>query len=104
MEDDPRSIYGKIVSTADRETRVDVQLQRMYEYRLEHYRDKSLEWMIEDTRQYIINKFGKKGYATKKIFFEDKAYQKFLNDISLLADNPEKFSRIFIKVNNIKKV
>ena len=70
MKGKPRSIYGEIVSSADRETRVDSQLQRMYEYRLTHYPDKSLDWMIEDTRLYIINKFGKKGYATDKMYFE----------------------------------
>lgn len=78
LEGEPRSIYGKIVSSADRETRVNVQLQRMYEYRLTHYPEKSLDWMIEDTRLYIINKFGKRGYATEKIYFKDLDYKNFL--------------------------
>ena len=101
LENNPRSIYGEIVSSADRETRIYVQLQRMYEYRLTHYPDKSLDWMIEDTRLYIINKFGKKGYATEKMYFEDLDYKKFLHDIAILAENKEEFRKRFMEVNGL---
>ncbi len=101
LNGNPRSTYGEIVSTADRETRVDVQLQRMYEYRLTHYPEKTLEWMIENTRLYVINKFGKKGYATEKIFFEDHEYKKFLKELSTLSKNEKEFKKKFLKVNNI---
>ncbi len=100
MDGDPRSIYGRIVSSADRETRVDIQLQRMYEYRLTHYPDKSLDWMIEDTRLYIINKFGKKGYATEKIYFEDLDYKRFLEELSTISENEDIFKNRFIEANN----
>ena len=102
MDGEPRSIYGKIVSSADRETRVDVQLQRMYKYRLTHYPDKSLDWIIEDTRLYIINKFGKKGYATEKIYFEDLDYKKFLKELSKITENKDEFKIRFIKANNLE--
>ena len=102
LEGEPRSIYGKIVSSADRETRVNVQLQRMYEYRLTHYPEKSLDWMIEDTRLYIINKFGKRGYATEKIYFEDLDYKNFLEKLSIITENKEKFRKIFMKLNELK--
>ena len=32
LENDPRSIYGKIVSSADRNTSVEVTLKRCYSY------------------------------------------------------------------------
>lgn len=102
LEGEPRSIYGKIVSSADRETRVNVQLQRMYEYRLTHYPEKSLDWMIEDTRLYIINKFGKRGYATEKIYFEDLDYKNFLEELSIITENKEKFRKIFMELNELK--
>ena len=102
LEGEPRSIYGKIVSSADRETRLNVQLQRMYEYRLTHYPEKSLDWMIEDTRLYIINKFGKRGYATEKIYFEDLDYKNFLEELSIITENKEKFRKIFMELNELK--
>ena len=36
LEGEPRSIYGKIVSSADRNTIIDSPLKRTYQYRLEH--------------------------------------------------------------------
>lgn len=101
LSDNPRSIYGEIISTADRETRINVQLQRMYEYRLIHNPDKSLDWMIEDSRLYIINKFGREGYATKKVYFDDKDYNKFLEEISSIAENKEVFRKIYLESNGL---
>ncbi|MBQ9072701.1 MAG: HD domain-containing protein [Bacilli bacterium] len=101
LEGEPRSIYGKIVSSADRNTLVEVPLKRTYAYRLEHNPNDSLDEIIEESRQHILNKFGKKGYATEKMYFEDLDYKKFLEEISFLADNKEEFKRKFIEVNGI---
>ena len=101
MDGEPRSIYGKIVSSADRNTLVDVPLKRTYAYRVEHNPDDSLDDIIEESRQHIINKFGKKGYATEKMFFEDLEYKKFLEDISVLAEDKDNFRRIFMEVNGL---
>ena len=98
----PRSIYGEIVSSADRETSVDVQLQRMYKYRLKHYPDKSLDWMVEDVRLYLINKFGKNGYAHDKMFFEDLEYEKLLEEFKDLLDDKDKLRKRFVEANNIE--
>ena len=100
----PRSIYGEIVSSADRETSVDVQLQRMYKYRLKHYPDKSLDWMIEDVRLYLINKFGKNGYAHDKMYFKDFEYEKLLEEFKVLLDDKDKLRKRFIEANNIEGV
>ena len=101
LEGEPRSIYGKIVSSADRNTLVEVPLKRTYAYRVEHNPNDSLDAIIEESRQHIINKFGKKGYAAEKMYFEDLDYKKFLEDIALLADNEEDFRRRFMEVNGL---
>ena len=101
MDGEPRSIYGKIVSSADRNTLIEVILKRTYAYRLEHNPNDSLEDIIESSRQHIINKFGKKGYATEKMYFEDLDYKKFLKDVSLLAKNKEEFKNRYCEVNHI---
>ena len=101
MEGEPRSVYGKIVSSADRNTLVEVPLKRTYAYRVEHNPNDSLEDIIEESRQHVINKFGKKGYATEKIYFEDLDYKKFLQDISTLAENKDEFRRRFMEVNGL---
>ena len=101
LEGDPRSIYGKIVSSADRNTLIDVPLKRTYAYRIEHNPNDSLDDIIEESRKHIVNKFGKKGYATKKMYFEDLDYKKFLEDISVLAKNKEEFKNRYCEVNHI---
>ena len=101
LEGEPRSIYGKIVSSADRNTLVEVPLKRTYAYRLEHNHNDSLEDVIEESRQHVINKFGKKGYATEKMYFEDLDYKKFLQDISTLAENKDEFRRRYMEENGL---
>ena len=71
MEGEPRSIYGKIVSSADRNVLIEEPLRRTYSYRLEHNPDDTLDSIIEESRIHLVNKFGKKGYASEKMYFED---------------------------------
>ena len=101
MEGEPRSVYGKIVSSADRNTLIEVPLKRTYAYRVEHYYQDTLDEIIEESRQHLINKFGKKGYANEKMYFEDLEYKKFLEDIGKLVEDKEKFKEAFIKVNRL---
>ena len=101
LEGEPRSIYGKIVSSADRNTLVEVPLKRTYAYRVEHNHNDTLDEIIEESRQHIINKFGKKGYAAEKMYFEDLEYKKFLEEISDLAEDEEEFRRRFMETNGL---
>ena len=102
LEGEPRSIYGKIVSSADRNTLLDVPLKRTYAYRLKHNHYNSIDEIIEESRQHILDKFGKKGYATEKMYFEDLDYKKFLEEISKLAENKEEFKKRYCEVNHIE--
>ena len=89
LDGEPRSIYGKIVSSADRNTLIDIPLKRTYAYRIEHNPEDTLDEIIEESRQHIIDKFGKKGYATEKMYFEDLDYKKFLEEVASFAENKE---------------
>ncbi len=101
MDGEPRSIYGKIVSSADRNVLVEIPLRRTYLYRKEHNPNDSLEKIMEESREHILNKFGKKGYATTKMYFEDLEYKKFLEDITELANDKEKFEKKYLEVNGL---
>lgn len=86
---EPRSIYGKIVSTADRNNSVESCLRRSYSYgkRLEpSYTD---EQLFDRAYDHLLQKFGENGYA--KFFFKDEEYEKFLSDIRILLSDKEKF-------------
>ena len=97
----PRNIYGKIVSSADRNTSIEIILKRTYAYRIKHSPDETIDNIIEDSRQHIINKFGKNGYSKEKIYFEDIDYKIFLKKIIELTENKDKFKKIYMKINNI---
>ena len=60
-----------------------------------------LEEIIETSRKHLIDKFGRKGYASEKMYFEDKEYKNFLEDIVLLTDNKELFRKKFLEVNEL---
>lgn len=101
LEYEPRSIYGKIVSSADRNTSIDLSLKRTYFYHINKKPNASLEEIMEDARQHLISKFGKKGYATEKMYFEDPEYQKFLKDIIKLTEDKTTFMNEFLKANGL---
>lgn len=82
---EPRSIYGKIVSTADRNNTVEACLRRSYTYGKKLEPNLSDEELFERAYKHLNMKFGENGYA--KFFFKDEEYENFLKEIrKLLAD------------------
>lgn len=102
LEYEPRSIYGKIVSSADRNTLLDNTLKRTYSYQLKHYPNNSLDEIIESSRKHIMNKFGKNGYAKEKMYFKDEDYEKFLIECENIVNNLEEFKTRYMNVNNLE--
>ena len=98
----PRTIYGKIVSSADRNTSIESTLKRTYAYRLKHNPEYSLDEIIEKSRKHVIDKFGINGYAREKMFFQDDDYEHYLDEITKLADDKEAFRERFLLVNGIE--
>ena len=86
---EPRSIYGKIVSTADRNNTVETCLQRSYCYNKKLHPEYDDEQIFEDCHFHLNDKFGENGYA--KFFFKDEEYEKFLTDIRTLLSDKDKF-------------
>lgn len=88
---EPRSIYGKIVSTADRNNTIEDCLKRTYTYGREHSKDLSDDELFLRSYDVLVKKFGYNGYA--KFYFEDLEYEKFLSDLRKLLENKEKFCK-----------
>ncbi len=97
----PRSVYGEIVASADKNVLVEQPLLRTYSYRVEHDPSATLDEIIEESRQHIIDKFGKEGYSVKKMYFDDPDYKKFLEDIPKLALDKDKFRKKYMEVNGL---
>lgn len=88
-EHEPRSIYGKIVSTADRNNTVKACLRRSYTYGRKLEPDSTDEELFERAYKHLKMKFGENGYA--KFFFKDEEYENFLKEIRELLLDKEKF-------------
>lgn len=93
----PRNIYGKILSSADRKIGVDNYLHASIGFSMKKNPEKTFEELIEDSYQFAIKKFGKDGYAVKKMYVKDKKYEEFLKEIQYLIDNKKEFIKRAIK-------
>lgn len=89
---EPRSIYGKIVSTADRNNTVESCLRRSYSYNKKLHPEYNDEQIFEDCHYHLNDKFGENGYA--KFYFKDEEYEKFLTDIRDILANKDRFIEI----------
>ena len=78
-KDDPRSIYGRIVSSADRNNKVEDCLRRTYTYGKKLNPNATDEELFLRAYDVLVNKFGEDGYA--KFYFKDTQYDNFLKEL-----------------------
>ena len=98
-KEEPRSDYGKIVSSADRQTSVESMLRRIHSYTLKHYPNLKLEDMIKRGYNHAIKKYGSEGYA--KNYCYDEEYEEFKKDVKRLLTDKDEFAKQYMKVNGI---
>ena len=97
----PRSIYGKIISTADRNNTVEACLRRSYTYGRKLEPNFNDEQLFERAHKCLKMKFGENGYA--KFFFKDEEYEKFLKEIrELLSDKKTLIDTQRAYINELK--
>lgn len=91
LEYEARSIYGKIVSSADREISVDNMLERSILFQSDKHKDENptIMQIIDYSYKKLSSKYGKGGYA--KMYFQDKKYVDYLNRMQEILENKEKF-------------
>lgn len=86
-EQEPRSIYGKIVGEADRIIDPEITVFRCMEYSKKNFPDYSFSQHCERTRQHIENKYGENGYL--KLWLHCEKNEKGLKALRELLHNPE---------------
>lgn len=88
-KDDPRSIYGKIVSSADRNNTIEDCLARTYTYGKKLNPNATDNELYERAYDVLVNKFGEDGYA--KFYFKDKQYEEFLKELRKLLSDKDNY-------------
>lgn len=91
LEYEARSDYGKLVSSADRETSVTNMLTRSFLYQKDkHSSEKpTTDQIIEYSYKKLSSKYGKGGYA--KMYYPDQKYKDYLEEMQNLLENKEAF-------------
>ena len=95
---EPRNIYGKIVSAADKNLTIDDAISRTYFYTKKHNPNFSEQEVLEEIYNHLDKKFGKNGYA--KIYIKDEQFENFKKELILLLKDKTTF---FEKVNEVLK-
>lgn len=98
LEYEPRSIYGKIIASADRFTTIEGILRSTHSYTLEFFPDLTWEDQAERSYQYIKKKYGKNGYAKSPIPNPD--FENFLIEVKTYLNNYELFSKKLKEIDN----
>ncbi len=88
-KDDPRSVYGRIVSSADRNNKVEDCLRRTYTYGKKLNPSATDEELFLRAYDVLTNKFGEDGYA--KFYFKDIQYEDFLRELRELLKDKNKY-------------
>jgi len=91
LEYEPRSIYGKIVSSADREISVENMLERSILFQSDKHKNENptIMQIIDYSYEKLSSKYGKGGYA--KMYFQDKKYLDYINKMQEILDDKDKF-------------
>lgn len=93
----PRSIYGMIVSTADRTIiDIDTTIKRAYSYGKRNYEGLTEEEQIERVYSHLKEKYGENGYA--KIYLKDEDFEKALQKLRQALSDKQSF------INRVKKI
>ena len=89
---EPRSIYGKIVSSADRNSTIEQCLERPYYYAKKQDPNASDEELFRKSFEHLNLKFGENGYA--KFYLKDEEYDNFLKELRTLLKDEKEFYRV----------
>ena len=91
LEYEARSVYGKLVSSADRAIDVDNMLRRSIAFQAEKHKNENptIEEVIEYSFKKLSSKYGNGGYA--KMYFKDAKYEGFLERMNELFSDKNEF-------------
>lgn len=93
----PRSIYGEIISSADRGIpNIENSILRSYYYSKQHFSSLTEEEHMQRIINHLHEKYGRQGYA--KIYLTDKKYENALIEMRTILEDEKIFREKIIEV------
>ena len=99
LEDMPRSDYGKLVSSADRNTSIRMVFIRSFFVGKRRNPTQTISDYLEFTLQRLRKRYSIED--SENMFFADETYEKFLEDMRLLLQDGDRFKELYREVNHI---
>lgn len=100
LEDMPRSEYGKLVSSADRNTRIEMVFIRSFFVGKSRTPEITVEEFLDFTFKRLSKRYGEE--KPENMFLEDETYAVFLKDMRALLQNEVEFKNRYCEVNHVK--
>lgn len=97
---EPRSVYGKVVSSADRNIDISVAIKRAYWYGIKYHPGYTFLEQIDRVYQYIYHRFYQNGEET--MYYKDEAYLKYVQEMSDLLNDKTAFIEFAKKIDYTK--
>lgn len=89
----PLTVYGKLLSSADRPMDFSKFMHRLWDYQVEKHKDNfDMDLVLENCRLAMDSHFGPEGYARNRFFFCDYYYDSFIRQVDQVCRNREKFA------------
>lgn len=98
-EDEPRSVYGKLISSADRNTTIEMVFIRSFFVAKDRMPDMNMNEYLDYTVNRLRKRYGEEN--PENMFFEDDVYQVFLKDMRNLLSRPDDFKNLYCSINHI---
>ena len=96
----PRSKYGELVSSADRNTRIEMVFIRSFFVGKSRTPDMTFEEFLDFTFKRLSKRYGDEN--PENMFLEDETYRIFLKDMRTLLQNEVEFKNKYCEINHIK--
>lgn len=98
-KDEARSVYGRLVSSADRNTSIRVVFIRSFHVAHERTPDMNIEEYLDYTFKRLAKRYSEE--SPENMFYEDNTYQIFLQEMRELLKHEDEFKALYCEINNI---
>lgn len=99
-KDHPRTKYGELISSADRNTRIEIVFIRSFFVAHERMPDMNIEEYLDFTYKRLSKRYSEE--EPENMFLEDDDYRNFLKEMRELLKHEEEFKNKYCEVNHIK--